>query len=47
MTIAEVSRQYGVPVDTLRYYDPEIYHTEDWGEKEIVAYYGWTDLRRS
>ena len=24
-----------------RYYDPKLYHTEDWGEKEIAAYYGW------
>ena len=24
-----------------RYYDPDLYYTENWGEKEIVAYYGW------
>ena len=24
-----------------RYYDPDLYYTENWGEEEIVAYYGW------
>lgn len=37
-----VNESNGMASDAaLRYYDPEIYHTEDWGEKEIVAYYGW------
>ena len=29
------------PDAALRYYDPELYAEETWGESEIVAYYGW------
>lgn len=29
------------PEAARRYYDPELYAEETWGEEEIVAYYGW------
>lgn len=29
------------PAAARRYYDPELYTEETWGEEEIVAYYGW------
>ena len=29
------------PDAALRYYDPELYAEETWGEPETVAYYGW------
>ena len=37
-----VNESAGVAPDyALRYYDPELYAEENWGEEEIVAYYGW------
>lgn len=37
-----VNESAGLAPDyALRYYDPELYAEETWGEEEIVAYYGW------
>lgn len=37
-----VNESTGQGMDAARlYYDPELYITENWGEEEVKAYYGW------
>lgn len=37
-----VNESAGLALDAARrYYDPNLYDTENWGEEEIMAYYGW------
>lgn len=37
-----VNESAGLGMDAARrYYDPELYLTENWGEEEVTAYYGW------
>lgn len=37
-----VNETAGLAADAaLRYYDPELYDQETWGEEEVISYYGW------